>query len=49
MLKTDLGLGPKAKFIVLNSNYNFYQWSNFISRKENIVLPWPKQHHEKRS
>ena len=24
MLKTDLGLDPKAKFVVLNSNYNFY-------------------------
>jgi hypothetical protein len=24
MLKIDLGLGPKAKFVVLNSSYKFY-------------------------
>jgi hypothetical protein len=47
MLKTNLGLGPKTKFVVLNSNYNFYERSNFISRKETIVLPRSKQHHKK--
>jgi hypothetical protein len=43
MLKTDLGLDSKAKFVVLNSNYNFYWRSNFISRKETIVVPSSKQ------
>ena len=41
-LEVESGLGPKIKFVVLHSNFNFYVRSNFISGSETIASSWSK-------
>ena len=46
-LEVESALGPKIKYVVLHSNLNFYERSNFISSPKIIISPWSKQHHDK--
>ena len=46
-LGVESGLGPKIKFVVLHSNFNFHLRSNLKTSTEVKALLGSKQHHDK--